>query len=610
MAPTWLAPIVAGVVAHAGIQLVEIDMFLPYIGMALSGFWAACLYLSVHVFGATIVEALVEMLRFSALVSLGLTASMLVYRGFFHRLRRFPGPWQAKFTKLYAVWLSARKVQWHLEMKRMHEEYGDVVRTGPRELSITRAEAIAPLAACRKSTLYALSHWNDDRLGLIETRSIRDHRLRRKPWDTALNSKALAKYDPSLQSTIGLFLDAISTASEAGQKPINVTDWVAYLAYDLMGMIGFGRDFGQLRGGGVEHWAVKALRAQQLFIGVLKPIPWLLNFLAAIPGADGPVQPFVKYCAGLVAEKREAIAAADKSAALSQPSDICTYILQAYEAKSPNAPRTQAALDEDGRLIVIAGADTTSNTLINALYYLSRQPHLWRALQSALTPLFPGGPDTFSYAHLAANLAQAPLLDAIINETMRLKPATPGGNPRVTPPEGLTIVLEDDDEGADEGGAGAGAAARKPRELHIPGSTDVYMSPYVLHRSPRYFVEPDAFVPERWIADRARGGRPELIKKPGRIDNNGVSDGGPAFFPFQVGQFACAGKALAMWEMRSVLARMALRFDLGYERNGDGGEDVEGKRFDEGMKDTFTMTLGPMWLRFKERGRWWEEGSG
>lgn len=176
---------------------------------------------------------------------------------------------------------------------------------GPRELSITRAEAIAPLAACRKSTLYALSHWNDDRLGLIETRSIRDHRLRRKPWDTALNSKALAKYDPSLQSTIGLFLDAIATAGEAGQKPINVTDWVAYLAYDLMGMIGFGRDFGQLRGGGVEHWAVKALRAQQLFIGVLKPIPWLLNFLAAIPGADGPVQPFVKYCAGLVAEKRE-----------------------------------------------------------------------------------------------------------------------------------------------------------------------------------------------------------------------------------------------------------------------------------------------------------------
>lgn len=213
---------------------------------------------------------------------------------------------------------------------------------------------------------------------------------------------------------------------------------------------------------------------------------------------------------------------------------------------------------------------------------------------------------------------------------MRLKPATPGGNPRVTPPEGLRIVLEDDDGddgGGEAGGAtGAGAAAGgkarggkaggatagKQRELHIPGSTDVYMSPYVLHRSPRYFCEPDAFVPARWIADRVRaGGRPELIRKPGRVDNNGVSDGGPAFFPFQVGQFACAGKALAMWEMRSVLARMALRFDLGgYERGSEGGEDVEGKRFDEGMKDTFTMTLGPMWLRFKERGRWWEEGSG
>lgn len=40
----------------------------------------------------------------------------------------------------------------------------------------------------------------------------------------------------------------------------------------------------------------------------------------------------------------------------SQPTDILSWILQEYEARTPHAPRTQAALDEDGRTIVVAGA--------------------------------------------------------------------------------------------------------------------------------------------------------------------------------------------------------------------------------------------------------------
>ncbi|GME27456.1 Glycoside hydrolase protein [Neofusicoccum parvum] len=558
VAPSWLAPLLLGVLFHAVVRRIEIDMFLLPIAGAFGALGIAYVCLSVRLFHATFFGALASLSSGTALFTLGLVGSMLVYRAFFHRLRRFPGPLAARLSKLYMVRLSAKNLQLHLELKRLHEEYGDVVRTGPRELTIFHPNAIPYIAACRKSSMYQLSDRRDERLGLIETRDIEDHRRRRRPWEMALNTKSITKYDPMMQSTITQLLNALSSPERAG-KPINVTEWIAYLAYDLMGVVGFGNDFGQLTGGGEEHWAVKALRSQQVFFGYLKPVPWLINAAVNIPGADAAVRPFVDYCKGLVVEKR----AAGKSNT-STPSDILSWILEAYDEKSPHAPPTQEALDEDARTIVTAGADTTSNTLTCALYHLARHPTIYTALQTQLTALFPSGPHTFTYA--ALQTAPPPLLDAIIHETLRLAPATPSGNPRVTPPSGLLIP----------------ATATSPALL-VPGDTDVYVPPYVVQRDARFFPAPDAFVPGRWLAGGEEGAVPGMAGERG------------AFFPFQVGQYACVGKALAMWEMRSVLARVALGFDLGFAEGG-GGEG-----FEEGMRDTFTITLGPLWMVFTER---------
>jgi cytochrome P450 len=68
-----------------------------------------------------------------------------------------------------------------------------------------------------------------------------------------------------------------------------------------------------------------------------------------------------------------------------------------------------------------------------------------------------------------------PVLDSIINETLRLYPPVLFGSQRSTPPEGLKIG-----------------------DVHIPGDMVVYMAHYQLHRDPRNFERPNEFVPERW----------------------------------------------------------------------------------------------------------------
>lgn len=94
-----------------------------------------------------------------------------------------------------------------------------------------------------------------------------------------------------------------------------------------------------------------------------------------------------------------------------------------------------------------------------------------------------------------------PLLDAIITETLRLQPAVPSGQPRVTPPGGLRV---------DE-------------ELWLPGETVVLVPQRVVQRDERYFGRADEFVPGRWVA----GGEGEegLVREKG------------AWFPFQIGEF-------------------------------------------------------------------------
>lgn len=61
---------------------------------------------------------------------LGIFTSILVYRAFFHRLNRFPGPSMARLSNLYPTALSAKSLHLYEEVQSLHKQYGDFVRLG------------------------------------------------------------------------------------------------------------------------------------------------------------------------------------------------------------------------------------------------------------------------------------------------------------------------------------------------------------------------------------------------------------------------------------------------------------------------------------------------
>ena len=78
----------------------------------------------------------------------------------------------------------------------------------------------------------------------------------------------------------------------------------------------------------------------------------------------------------------------------------------------------------------------------------------------------------------------------------------------------------------------------------VPAGSTVLISPWVLHRDPRYFDAPEQFEPERWAGD--------LAKRLPRF----------AYFPFGGGPRLCIGSGFALLEAALVLATVARRFQF------------------------------------------------
>jgi cytochrome P450 len=101
----------------------------------------------------------------------------------------------------------------------------------------------------------------------------------------------------------------------------------------------------------------------------------------------------------------------------------------------------------------------------------------------------------------------------------------------------------------------------------------IVLSPYVTQRSPRFWDQPEAFKPDRFLPAEATS-RPRF-----------------AYFPFGGGPRQCIGAGMAMIEAPLILASIVQRFDL----------DLAGS--DEVTPDP-RLSLRPrgtVWMRLKPR---------
>ncbi|XP_054155184.1 cytochrome P450 3A29-like [Oppia nitens] len=162
-----------------------------------------------------------------------------------------------------------------------------------------------------------------------------------------------------------------------------------------------------------------------------------------------------------------------------------------------------------GLLFFIAGYDTTSASITNAIYYLSKNKDCQQKLYEEIKTV-----DEFTYD----KLNHLKYLNAVLNETLRLAPS-------------LVRINRECVQDYQLGNTG----------ITVPAGTSIEIYPYALHRDPEFWPEPEQFKPERFL---------EPTHHPF------------AYIPFGAGPRVCIGQRFAMNEMRMCLAKLIHSYDF------------------------------------------------
>ncbi|KAJ3816970.1 cytochrome P450 [Lentinula raphanica] len=471
----------------------------------------------------------------------------------FHSLAKYPGPTIAKLSKLWTVYKSVdgKLAQYY---KELHDKYGPIVRVGPNEISVAEKDLLpfiigahgmpkGPLWEGRAFT--PKKNRSQQSYNLIGVRDLAQHSKLRKTWNRAFSDGPLQDYQDILVKNANTLTKFLEEQCKGGPLELDIAHVISLFSFDFMGDLAFAAEFNALCNNDANHFQknmdealfTPALTMQVPWsVWIAQAVPWLLNTSFRDFGAFAVQQ--AKLRASNEVRK-------DLFYHLSSYSDVAEDSMFSF-------------IVSNAVLAIIAGSDTTASALSNAIYYLVANPKDMQMLQQEIEDVFPHDDTT---AIDVNKLEDLQWLDAVINETLRLQPPLPSGLQRAP---------------------AVGNKGKSVGSHYFQEGTAVLVSPYVLHRDPRYFFpDPDRFWPARWLPENAES----------------VTLDTSAFIPFSQGQASCVGKRLALFEMKYILVLLFSKYEFVFPAGWEVGS------WERGLKDQLVLAKDKLMVRLTPKSK-------
>lgn len=195
----------------------------------------------------------------------------------------------------------------------------------------------------------------------------------------------------------------------------------------------------------------------------------------------------------------------------SQHFDFLSMYLDATDKQGNHF--VDAELLDELMTLIVAGFETSANTLNWVWYLIAKHPDVEAKLIDEAQRTVPN-----VSAITAENLAEMEYAQQTLEEALRLYP-----------PVWLFTRRSHAEDELDK--------------YDVPPGTDIYLSPYILHRTDHYWPDPQRFDPDRFaLSDKPKKDRP--------------------YFPFSLGPRRCLGEYFSFLEMKVHLGLLLPRFRM------------------------------------------------
>lgn len=331
--------------------------------------------------------------------------------------------------------------------------------------------------------------------GLVTNNDRASWARRRALVTQVMSASAVRGFAPTFASLTEAMLERWQ-----GQAQVDASLELRRLTFAIAGRTLLGADLTDDEGATVDEAVRFTSRVVHEHMFRLVPLPYW------VPTASH--RAFHQHCRGLDAVVARLIAGASSTSAAAKHDSVLERLVHARD--DHGAPLDPRALRDEILTLLIAGYETTANTLSWVLGLIAAHPDVQARLHAELDA---SGADITSVDYRKTH----PWLSLTMLETIRLYTAIPMASRRAT----------HDDELAG---------------YHIPANTSVVLPVWVLHRDARFWKDALTFSPQRFQGCPTH-----------KLDH---------YLPFSKGERGCVGQTFALVEVAVIVARVLSRFSI------------------------------------------------
>jgi cytochrome P450 len=351
-----------------------------------------------------------------------------------------------------------------------------------------------------------------------------NYSIHKKPISLFLSHATVQTFYPKFNKQADMLVQQLEKCCLDNQD-INIGQYMVKFTLDVLGDTVLGINMGALDGNGSD-----ISRAIEIFTReITNPIHMIfpnfekLTFLNCNKETQTSLKVIEKYIDDMICNKKKKKNCQDESSIIHQY-DMFDCIFDNYDS---------GMMDNHsffGNIIslMIAGYETTATSLTWIMYFLATHPDIQEQLYQDLCQQISDQQEKSDEDDMSTKFMSTTLLGRVIKETLRLMPPV-ALLPTRTCEKDQPLPMYNPVTG---------------QQYIIPKGTCITLSFWSIQRNPKYWSNPDMFIPDRW-----------LLPSSNTVERQ-------AFFPFSAGKRPCLGKEFSLIEQRVVITKLLKKFRI------------------------------------------------